>query len=82
MCVGKGVRDVEPVVLAVHVAVDRRIDAWLRGLAKPVAVLAQNDVPARDLADRCGVSRVKLAYIVDSTAAPVVTLALVTTWIG
>jgi len=35
------------------VQVDRRIDAWLRGLPKPVAVLAQNDVPARDLADRC-----------------------------
>ncbi len=35
------------------VQVDRRIDAWLSGLRKPVAVFAQNDVPARDLADRC-----------------------------
>jgi len=35
------------------VQVDRRIGTWLRKLDKPVAILAQNDVPARDLADRC-----------------------------
>jgi len=35
------------------VRVDRRIDAWLGSLPKPVAVFAQNDIPARDLADRC-----------------------------
>jgi len=35
------------------VQVDQRIETWLRGLRKPVAVLAQNDVPARDIADRC-----------------------------
>lgn len=32
--------------------------------------------------DRNGVSRAKLSYIVDSTAAPVATLALVGTWVG
>ena len=34
------------------------------------------------LCDRFGVSRAKLAYIVDSTAAPVASLALVSTWVG
>lgn len=32
--------------------------------------------------DRQGVSRAKLAYIVDSTAAPVASLALIGTWVG
>jgi Na+/H+ antiporter NhaC len=32
--------------------------------------------------DRNGVSRAKLAYIVDSTAAPVASLTLVSTWVG
>ena len=32
--------------------------------------------------DRYGVSRAKLAYIVDSTAAPVASLAVVGTWVG
>ncbi len=36
----------------------------------------------RPLSDRLGISREKLAYIVDSTAAPVATLALVSTWVG
>jgi len=36
----------------------------------------------RPVADRLRISREKLAYIVDSTAAPISTLALVTTWIG
>lgn len=36
----------------------------------------------RAVTDRLSVSREKLAYIVDSTAAPVACLALVTTWIG
>jgi Na+/H+ antiporter NhaC len=36
----------------------------------------------RPLTDKFKVSREKLAYIVDSTAAPVATTALVTTWIG
>lgn len=36
----------------------------------------------RPVTDSMRVSRAKLAYIVDSTAAPVACLALVTTWIG
>jgi Na+/H+ antiporter NhaC len=36
----------------------------------------------RPLADRMQISREKLAYIVDSTAAPVAGLALVSTWIA
>ncbi len=36
----------------------------------------------RPVTDSKGISREKLAYIVDSTAAPVACIALVTTWIG
>ena len=36
----------------------------------------------RPIADKLKVSREKLAYIVDSTSAPVVAVAFVTTWIG
>lgn len=36
----------------------------------------------RPLADRLRISREKLAYIVDSTSAPVVAVAFITTWIG
>ena len=36
----------------------------------------------RPVTDRLKISREKLAYIVDSTAAPVACLAFVTTWIG
>lgn len=36
----------------------------------------------RPLTDRLKVSREKLAYIVDSTAAPIAAVAFITTWIG
>lgn len=36
----------------------------------------------RPVTDRLRISREKLAYLVDSTAAPVACIALVTTWIG
>jgi Na+/H+ antiporter NhaC len=36
----------------------------------------------RPVTDRLKVSREKLAYIVDSTAAPIASIAFVTTWIG
>jgi Na+/H+ antiporter NhaC len=36
----------------------------------------------RPVADRMKISREKLSYIVDSTAAPVTALAFITTWIG
>ena len=37
---------------------------------------------ARSLTDRYRVSREKLAYIVDSTSAPVAGIAIISTWIG
>ena len=37
---------------------------------------------SRSVSDRLRISREKLAYIVDSTAAPIATIALITTWIG
>jgi Na+/H+ antiporter NhaC len=37
---------------------------------------------ARPMTDQLKISREKLAYIVDSTAAPVACIALITTWIG
>jgi len=36
----------------------------------------------RPVTDRLNISREKLSYIVDSTAAPIAAIALVTTWIG
>ncbi len=36
----------------------------------------------RPLSDRAQISREKLAYLVDSTAAPIAGLALISTWIG
>ncbi len=36
----------------------------------------------RPLTDRLRISRAKLAYLVDATAAPIATVALVSTWIG
>jgi Na+/H+ antiporter NhaC len=36
----------------------------------------------RPVTDRLGISREKLSYIVDSTAAPVVSIAVFSTWIG
>lgn len=36
----------------------------------------------RPISDRLSISREKLAYIVDSTAAPVATVALISTWVG
>ncbi len=36
----------------------------------------------RPLADRFRISREKLAYLIDSTSAPVANLALISTWIG
>ena len=37
---------------------------------------------SRLLCDKLKISRQKLAYIVDSTSAPVATIAIITTWIG
>jgi len=37
---------------------------------------------ARGLTDRALISREKLAYLVDSTAAPIASIAIISTWIG
>ena len=37
---------------------------------------------SRLICDKLGISREKLAYIVDSTSAPLATVAVITTWIG
>ena len=37
---------------------------------------------SRLLCDKLKISRQKLAYLVDSTSAPVATIAIVTTWVG
>jgi len=37
-----------------------RIDKWVRGLKKPVGVFCSNDVPARDLADQCLATGIKV----------------------
>jgi len=37
---------------------------------------------SRMLCDKLGISRQKLAYLVDSTSAPIATIAVITTWIG
>jgi Na+/H+ antiporter NhaC len=58
---------------------------WLMGIAiffddYANALIVGNTV--RSVTDKFKVSREKLAYIVDSTAAPVSAVALITTWIG
>jgi Na+/H+ antiporter NhaC len=37
---------------------------------------------ARPITDAVKISREKLSYIIDSTAAPIATVALISTWIG
>lgn len=58
---------------------------WLMGIAIFFDDYANTLVVGntmRSLTDKFRVSREKLAYIVDSTAAPVAAVALITTWIG
>ena len=62
-----------------------QISVWLMGLMIFFDDYSNTLVvgnTARPLTDRLKISREKLAYIVDSTAAPVVSIAFVTTWIG
>ncbi len=71
-----------------RVATDRRrsmVATWLAGAVvffddyANCLVVGSSMGP---LCDRHGVSRAKLAYIVDATAAPIASVALVSTWIG
>ncbi len=58
---------------------------WLLGLAIFFDDYANTLVVGntmRPVTDRLKISREKLAYIVDSTAAPIASIAFVTTWIG
>ncbi len=59
--------------------------AWLLGIAiffddYANTLIVGNTI--RPLTDKYRVSREKLAYIVDSTAAPIAAIAFITTWIG
>ncbi len=61
------------------------LTAWFSGLVVffddyANCLLVGNTV--RPFSDRMRISREKLAYIVDSTAAPVATIAVISTWIG
>ena len=66
-------------------AVSGQVSVWLMGVMIFFDDYSNTLVvgnTARPLTDRLLISREKLAYIVDSTAAPVVCIALITTWIG
>lgn len=62
-----------------------QLTAWFSGMVVffddyANCLLVGNTV--RPFTDRLRISREKLAYIVDSTAAPIATVALVSTWVG
>lgn len=62
-----------------------RLSAWLLGMAIFFDDYANTLVVGttmRPVFDRFHISREKLAYLVDSTAAPVAGIALISTWIG
>ena len=66
-------------------AVSGQVAVWLMGIMIFFDDYSNTLVvgnTARPMTDQLKISREKLAYIVDSTAAPVVCLALITTWIG
>jgi len=59
--------------------------AWFLGIAiffddYANSLIVGNTI--RPLSDKYNISREKLAYIVDSTAAPIAAIAFITTWIG
>jgi len=59
--------------------------AWLFGLIIFFDDYANTAIVGnafRPVTDKLGISREKFSYIVDSTAAPVASLALISTWIG
>ena len=76
---------VRMVVSRAQSAVGAQVAAWLMELMIFFDDYANTLVvgnTARPITDQLKISREKLAYIVDSTAAPVVSIALITTWIG
>jgi Na+/H+ antiporter NhaC len=61
------------------------LSAWLMGMIiffddYASCIIAGNT--ARPITDKLKISREKLSYIIDSTAAPIATVALISTWIG
>ncbi len=61
------------------------LSAWLMGMViffddYASCIIAGNT--ARPITDKLRISREKLSYIIDSTAAPIATVALISTWIG
>lgn len=76
---------VRMLVSRARTAVAGQVSVWMMGLMIFFDDYSNTLVvgnTARPLTDHLKISREKLAYIVDSTAAPVVCLALITTWIG
>lgn len=76
---------VRMIVTRAKTAIGGQIAVWLMGLMIFFDDYSNTLVvgnTARPLTDHLKISREKLAYIVDSTAAPVVCIALITTWIG
>jgi len=76
---------VHMVVSRAKTAIGAQVAVWLMGLMIFFDDYANTLVvgnTARPITDHLKISREKLAYIVDSTAAPVVSIALITTWIG
>jgi Na+/H+ antiporter NhaC len=80
---------VRVVVSKAKTAIGGQVSVWLMGLLMGLMIFFDDYAntlvvgnTARSVTDHLKISREKLAYIVDSTAAPVVCLALVTTWIG
>ncbi len=73
------------IVSRAKTAVSGQVAVWLMGIMIFFDDYSNTLVvgnTARALTDHLKISCEKLAYIVDSTAAPVVCLALITTWIG
>ncbi|MCH7822641.1 MAG: Na+/H+ antiporter NhaC family protein, partial [Proteobacteria bacterium] len=73
------------IVSRAKTAVGGQVAVWCMGLMIFFDDYANTLVvgnTARPITDHLKISREKLAYIVDSTAAPVVCIALITTWIG
>ena len=73
------------VVSKAKTVIGGQVSVWLMGLVVFFDDYANTLVvgnTARPITDHLKISREKLAYIVDSTAAPVVCIAFVTTWIG
>jgi Na+/H+ antiporter NhaC len=73
------------IVSRAKTAVGGQVAVWLMGLMIFFDDYSNTLVvgnTARSLTDHLKISREKLAYIVDSTAAPVACIAIITTWIG